>query len=86
LGGGNPGLRVDRNTHLRSGDKHAHIHDRSGNELYAVTQDGRPSHGSKPFKLSKVQAEVLAKQGFKVPNSRIIEGVFVGRWQILLFG
>jgi hypothetical protein len=79
-------IRVDRNTHLRSGDRHAHIHDRNGNELYAVTQDGKPSHGSKPFKLSKDQADVLAKQGFKVPRNRIVEPVLVGRGQMLLLG
>lgn len=77
-------IRVDRNTHLRSGDKHAHIHDRNGNELYAVTQDGKPSHGSKPFKLSKDQADVLANQGFNIPKNRIIEAVLVGRGQMLL--
>ena len=79
-------IRVDRNTHLRSGDKHAHIYDRNGKELYAVTQDGKPSHGSTPFKLSKDQTNVLANQGFKIPKSRIIEAVLVGRGQMLLFG
>jgi hypothetical protein len=79
-------IRVDRNTHLRSGDKHAHIHDRKGNELYAVTQDGRPSHGSKPFKLSKVQADVLTQQDFNIPKNGIIEAVLVGRGRMLLLG
>lgn len=52
-------IRVDRNTHMRSGEKHAHIHDRKGNEMYALTQAGKPSHNSKPFKLSKNQADAL---------------------------
>lgn len=79
-------IRVDRNTHLRSGDKHAHIYDRKGNELYAVTQDGKPSHGSKPFKLSKDQADVLGKEDFPIPKNRIIEAVLVGQGQMLLLG
>lgn len=79
-------IRIDRSTHLRSGDMHAHIHDRKGNELYAVTQDGKPSHGSEPFELSRDQADVLAQHGFKIPKSRIIEAILVSRDQVLLLG
>src|ERR1700733_11993170 len=66
-------IRVDRNTHMRSGEKHAHIHDRKGNEMYALNQAGKPSHNSKPFKLSKNQANALRRQGFDIPKNRIVE-------------
>lgn len=79
-------IRVDRATHLQSGDKHAHIHDRKGNELYALTQNGKPSHGSKPFRLSKDQATALEKQGFAIPKNRIVEGILVSTGRMLLLG
>jgi hypothetical protein len=77
-------IRVDRATHLHSGEMHAHIHDRKGNELYALTQDGKPSHGSKPFKLSKDQASALATQGFSIPKNRVVEAVLISTGQLLL--
>lgn len=78
-------IRVDRATHLQSGDKHAHIYDRNGNELRALTQDGKPSHNTKPFKLTKTQYDVLKGQGFNLPASRIVETVLVakGRFRLL---
>lgn len=63
-------IRIDRNTHMRTGEKHAHIHDRNGNEMYALTHDGKPSHGSQPFKLDKRQAELCTS---KVSRSSPIE-------------
>ena len=77
-------IRIDRNTHLRSNEKQAHFHDRKGNELYAVTQNGKPSHGSKPFKLSSTQADILRGQGFNIPKSRIVEAVLVAKGPKLL--
>jgi hypothetical protein len=72
-------IRIDQNTHLRSGDQHAHIYDRKGNELYVVTQDGRPSHGSQPFELSTDQADALKRRGFNVPKNRIVEAEAGGK-------
>lgn len=71
-------IRIDRNTHMRTGEKHAHIHDRKGNELYVVKQDGKPSHNSKPFQLSDKQAETLRNDGFTIPKNNIVEAVLIG--------
>lgn len=80
-------IRVDRNTHMRSGDKHAHIHDRKGNELYALTQDGKPSHGSTPFKLSKDQVKALQGQGFNIPDDGMVEALKISiDIRVLLLG
>jgi hypothetical protein len=79
-------MRIDRNTHMRTGEKHVHFHDRKGNELYAMTADGKPSHGSKPFKLTKTQASALEKEGIKIPPKRLVEAVLLGRTRILLLG
>lgn len=79
-------VRMDRNTHMRTGEIHFHFHDRKGNELYAMTQDSKASHGSKPFRLTKAQAEVVQAYGAKVPPDRIVEAVFVGSGTLLLLG
>jgi hypothetical protein len=79
-------IRVDRNTHLRSGEKHAHVHDRNGNELYAITHDAKPSHGSKSFKLSKGSADALRKEGFPIPKSRIVEAVLIYKGPFIIYG
>lgn len=70
-------IRIDRATHLRSGEKHAHVHDRKGNEMYAIRYDGKPSHGSKPFKLTQRQGDVLRSQGFKIKKNNIVEAVLI---------
>jgi hypothetical protein len=77
-------MRIDRNKHLHSADKHVHFFDRKRNELYAMTADGKPSHASKPFKLTKAQAERLEGEGIKVPKNRIVEGVLIRSGTILL--
>ena len=79
-------IRVDCSRYLHSGEKHAQIHDGKGNELYALTQDGKPSHGSKPFKLSKDQASALVAQGFSIPGNRVVEAVLIPSGQLLLLG
>ena len=71
---------------MRSGDKHAHIHDRKGNELYALTQNGKPSHGSKPFRLDKKQADALRGEGFAIPKNRIVEAVLIGKVRMIILG
>ena len=79
-------VRIDRNTHMRTGEKHAHIYDRKGNQLYALTQDGKPSHNSKPFKLSNGHARSLRDQGFTIPKDNIVEAVLVGTGKMVLLG
>ena len=80
-------IGIDRNTHMRSGEKHAHVVDRNGNELYALTHDCKPSHGSKPFRLSKAQAEALEGEGFLIPKNRIVEAILIGHGKLeLLLG
>jgi hypothetical protein len=79
-------IRVDRNTHMRSGERHAHIYDRKGNQLYALTQQGRPSHGSKTFKLTKSQTDALRSQGFTIPKSRIVEAMLIVTAQMTIYG
>lgn len=71
---------------MRTGEIHFHFYDRKGNERYAMTQDGRPSHGSKPFKLSKAQAEVVRAHGGTVPPDRMVEAVLVDSGAMLLLG
>jgi hypothetical protein len=78
-------MRVDRNTHMRTGEKHAHIYDRKGNQLYSLTQNGKPSHNSKPFRLSNQQADALRAAGFDVGPNNMVEAVLVGGTQ-LIFG
>jgi hypothetical protein len=79
-------IRVDRNTHMRTGEKHAHIHDRKGNELYSLTHDGKPSHKSKPFKLDNKQANALRKIGFTIKPNNIVEAVLIGRNRMIIYG
>jgi hypothetical protein len=79
-------IRVDRNTHMHTGEKHAHIYDRKGNELYALTQDGKPSHNSKPFKLDDQQADALRKSGFTIPESDIVEAILIDTVKMLILG
>ncbi len=79
-------IRIDRNTHMRSGEKHGHIYDRKGNQLYAITHNAKPSHGSKSFKLSKGQADAFRKEGFPIPKNRIIEAVLIYQGPFLIYG
>jgi hypothetical protein len=79
-------IRVDRNTHMRTGEKHAHIHDRQGNEMYALTHDSKPSHGSQPFKLDRKQADALRNQGFTIKPNRVVEAVLIGRNRMIIYG
>jgi hypothetical protein len=79
-------IRMDRNTHMRTGDIHFHFHDRKGNELYAMANEGKPSHGSKSFRLTKAQAEVVRAYGGTVPPDRMVEAILVGSAKLLLLG
>lgn len=79
-------IRIDRNTHMRTGEKHAHIYDRKGNKLYALTHDCKPSHNSNPFRLTKTQANCLGKEGFPVPKNRIVEATLIGSGQMIIYG
>jgi len=79
-------MRIDRNTHMRTGEKHAHIYDRKGNQLYALTHDCKPSHNSKSFRLTKGQADSLRKEGFTVPKSRIVEATLIGSGKMIIYG
>jgi hypothetical protein len=79
-------IRMDRNTHMRTGDIHFHFHDRKGNELYAMTHDGKRSHGSEPFRVTKAQAEVVTAHGGTVPPDRMVEALLVGSGKLLLLG
>ncbi|QND70816.1 hypothetical protein [Tardiphaga robiniae] len=79
-------IRIDRNTHMRTGEKHAHIHDRKGNERYAVTFDAKPSHGTKSFRLSDGQADALRKEGFNIPKNRIVEASLIWSGPTIEYG
>ena len=76
-------IRIDRNNHLHSGEMHAHIYDRKGNEIYALTQHGKPSHGSKRYKLDDNQADALRKYGFNIRPDGIVEAHLVSRVKLL---
>lgn len=69
-------IRIDRATHLLSGEKHGHVYGRSRNDLVGVVgPDGRPSHGSTPFKLKDADADALRAQGIPVRSDNIVEGI-----------
>ena len=78
-------IRIDRNTHLHSGAMHAHIFDRKGNEVYALTQQGQPSHGGKRYKLRSDQATALRNRGFSIRSDGIVEAKLLPSCT-LLFG
>lgn len=79
-------IRVDRNTHLRSNEMHAHIYDRKGNLLGAVTQAGQRSHKCAPFTLDAKQANALRDMGFEIPKSNIVEVAWENDTRQLLLG
>lgn len=71
-------MRIDHATH-GAGQTHAHIYGRKGKELGVVNLDGTGSHGTQ-MRLSKDQAEVLRKQGFKIRDDRIVEWIVRSEW------
>jgi len=79
-------IRIDRNTHMRTGEKHAHIYNRKGKQLYSLTHEGKPSHNSQRFKLDKDQADALRKAGFTIKPNRIVEGTLIGSMQMVIYG
>src|ERR1700693_6000906 len=62
-------IRIDRATHLLSGEQHAHVYARKGKLLGVVNFDGSKSHGGDSFKLHEKDAEALRQRGFKVPGN-----------------
>lgn len=79
-------IRVDRNTHMQSGDEHYHVYGRSGDLIGALKADGSKSHGGKSFKLSAGDADALRALGVPLPKNNIIEWIEIGRTAELLLG
>lgn len=64
-------LRVDNPTH-GTGQRHAHVFGRRGNEIVVVNVDGSASHGTKG-RIPEKDADKLRTLGFMIPPDRIIE-------------
>ena len=79
------GIRIDRPTHLGdgSGEVHAHVFGRHGDEVVAVNLDGSGSHGTRG-RLSKEDAAALTAKGFQIRSDRVVEWVVVDfDWTLL---
>jgi hypothetical protein len=68
-------MRIDRATHLLSGEQHAHVYGRKGELIGVLNFDGTKSHGGQSFKLHKNDAEALRQRGFKLPDNNIVEWI-----------
>ena len=68
-------IRIDRATHLLSGDQHAHIYGRKGSLVGVLNFDGTLSQGGEAFRLHKSDATALRRLGCSVPESNIIEWI-----------
>jgi hypothetical protein len=66
-------IRIDRATHLGSGEKHAHVYGRKGELIGAIKADGTKSHGGRSFRVHTDDAEALRAQGIAVPKNRVVE-------------
>lgn len=75
-------IRIDQPTH-GSGQTHAHIFGRKGNEIGVVNLDGTPSHGSK-FRIPNKLVPTLQNRAFTIPADRFVEFVVVGNSKLLL--
>lgn len=71
-------IRIDRATHLQSGEQHAHVYGRKGELVGVLHFDGSKSHGGDSFKLHDKDAEALRAKGFSIPGDNIIEWVLAG--------
>lgn len=76
-------IRIDRATHLLSGDQHAHVYGRRGALLGVLNFDGTKSHGGDSFTLHKKDAEALRQQGFEVADNNIVEWIL---FDVALYG
>jgi hypothetical protein len=79
-------IRVDRETHHRSGEQHFHIYGRKGDLVGVLKMDGSMSHGGKPFRLNREDAKALSDLGVPVRKDRIVEWVEIDVAQELLLG
>src|SRR5438105_7079455 len=79
-----PDIRIDRNTHLRSGAQHAHIYGRHNKLIGVVRTDGTPSHGSEPFRLHQADADALRQRGFAINANNTVEWTLIDVAQTFL--
>ena len=68
-------IRIDRATHLLSGDQHAHVYGRKGKLVGVINFDGTKSHGGDSFRLHDNDAAALRQLGYKVPVNNIVEWI-----------
>ncbi len=67
-------IRIDRNTHMRSGEQHSHIYGRGKNNLLGIVKmDGTRSHKCQPFRMPDRDADKLRQLGWPIPNNNIVE-------------
>jgi hypothetical protein len=77
-------IRVDRETHHRSGEQHFHVYGRKGDVVGVLRMDGSISHGGKPFRLSHEDAKALRDLGVPVPENRLVEWIQIDAAQQFL--
>jgi hypothetical protein len=51
-----------------------------------LTHDGKPSHGSRPFRLNDGQALALRGAGFSIPDNNIVEAMLIGSGTMVILG
>lgn len=69
-------IRIDNATY-GAGQRHAHILGRKGNDIGVVNVDGTSSHGT-ICRLHPNDIEALRANGFKIPDSGIVEWISLG--------
>lgn len=77
-------IRIDQPTH-GSGQTHAHVYGRKGDEIGVVNLDGSSSHGTK-CRLSDADADALRNRGFTIKAGNIVEWIVLPAQPQLLLG
>lgn len=70
-------IRMDRNRHLQSGERHFHIYGKprrgsKGKLVVVVKEDGSRSHGQGQIELHQDDADALRTMGVPIPPSNIV--------------
>ena len=77
-------IGIDQPSH-GTGQPHAHVYGRKGDEIVVVNLDGTASHGTRG-RLHKDDAEALIDRGYPVSAGQIIEWIVLESQPKLLLG
>ncbi len=77
-------IRIDQPTH-GTGQTHAHVYGRKGDEIGVVNLDGSSSHGTKCL-LSDADASALRNRGFTIKAGNIVEWIILPAQPQILLG